>query len=59
MSSGLRQIELLEHEVVDTQPPVQHASHVVGVDESGNQHDGPFVMTAVQCPRSYGESLAE
>ena len=59
MSSGLRQIELLEHGIVDTQPPVQHASHVVGVDESGNHHDGPFVMTAVQCPRSYGESLAE
>ena len=59
MSSGLRQIELLEHGVVDTQPPVQHASHVVGVDESGNQNDGAFVMTAVQCPRSYGESLAE
>jgi hypothetical protein len=59
MASGLRQIELLEHGVVDTQPPVQRASHVVGVDESGTQNDGAFVMTAVQCPRSYGESLAE
>jgi hypothetical protein len=59
MSSGLREIELLEHGVVDTQPPVQHASHVVGIDESGNHHDGPFVMTAVQCPRSHGELLAE
>jgi hypothetical protein len=50
---------LVEHGVVDTQPPVQHANHVVGVDESGNHHDGPFVMTAVQCPRSHGEHLAE
>lgn len=59
MPSGLRRIELLEHGVVDTQPPVQRANYVVGVDESGNHHDGPFVMTAVQCPRSYGEHLAE
>lgn len=59
MSSGLRRIELLEHGIVDTQPPVQHASHVVGIDESGNHHEGPFVMVAVQCPRSHGESLAE
>lgn len=59
MPSGLRRIELVEHGVVDTQPPVQHANHVVGVDESGNHHDGPFVMTTVQCPRSHGEHLAE
>lgn len=59
MGSGLRRVELVEHGVVDTQPPVQHAEHIVGVDESGNHHEGPFVMTAVQCPRSEGELLAE
>lgn len=58
MVSGLRQIELVEHGIVETQPAVQHASHVVGVDESGNSSDGPFVMAAVQCPRSSGEQLA-
>lgn len=59
MVSGLRQIELVEHGIVETQPAVQHASHVVGVDESGNSSDGPFLMAAVQCPRSSGEQLAE
>lgn len=35
--------------------------HVIGVDESGNPDGGnePFVISAVQCPRSYGEKLAE
>lgn len=59
MASGLRQVELVEHGVDETQPSVQRASHVVGIDESGNSSDGPFVMTAVQCPRSRGEQLAE
>lgn len=59
MGSGLRRIELVEHGVVDTQPPVQHANHIVGIDESGNQQEGPFVMTAVQCPRLNGELIAE
>lgn len=35
--------------------------HVIGVDESGNPDGGnePFVISAVQCPRNYGEELAE
>jgi hypothetical protein len=52
MVSGLRQIEFVEHGVVEAQPSVQRVNQVVGIDESGNSSDGPFVMTAVQCPRS-------
>jgi hypothetical protein len=57
MESGLRRVELVENAGDDTN--IQRVDHVVGVDESGNSHDGPFVMVAVQCPRSCGELLAE
>lgn len=56
MASGLRRVELVE--AGDTEP-VAHADHVVGVDESGNTRRGPFVVTAVQCPRRVSERLAE
>lgn len=55
MSSGLRPLALRESSSGDS----KRAAHVVGIDESGNSADGPFVLTAVQCPRSSGERLAE
>ena len=54
--SGLREVELVETGDGDN---VQKVDHVVGVDESGNSGDGPFVMTAVQCPRESSEGLVE
>lgn len=59
MSSGLRRVELVEWGVSESQADIQKASHVVGIDESGNGGSEPFVMAAVQCPRSRGEELAE
>lgn len=60
MASGLRRVELVESGGEGSgHANVQHINHVVGVDESGNSADGPFVMTAVQCPREHGELLAE
>lgn len=59
MSSGLRRVELVEWGVDESQADIQKASHVVGVDESGNGGSEPFVMAAVQCPRARGEELAE
>ena len=55
--SGLRKVELVDSS--GTEENRQNAYHVVGVDESGNHADAPFVMVAVQCPRSHGEKLAE
>jgi hypothetical protein len=55
MPSGLPPVSLSEHSS-DTRV---NAKHIIGVDESGNSADGPFVVTAVQCPRSSGEQLAE
>lgn len=57
--SGLRKVELVERDADEDNPNKQQVSHVVGVDESGNSADGPFVMTAVQCPREESERLAE
>lgn len=38
----------------------KRADHVIGVDEPGNPTGSdPFVLAAVQCPRSHGEHLAE
>lgn len=59
MSSGLRQVELVEDSNSGSHTNQQRIDHVVGVDESGNSNEGPFVMTAVQCPRSCGETIAE
>lgn len=59
MSSGLRRVELIENSTDTGKRSQQRVDHVVGVDESGNSDEGPFVMTAVQCPRSSGETLAE
>lgn len=59
MPSGLRQVELVEKLRGGDNGNQQRVDHVVGVDESGNSNEGPFVMTAVQCPRSCGETLAE
>lgn len=54
--SGLRSVQLVEGGTGDR----IRADHVVGVDESGNPSDSrPFVLAAVQCPRSSGEKLAE
>lgn len=54
--SGLRDIQLIE----DGSGERTRAHHVVGVDESGNPTGSqPFVLVAVQCPRSSGELLAE
>ena len=55
--SGLRKVELVDSS--GTEENRQKAYHVVGVDESGNHSGDPFVMVAVQCPRSHGEKLAE
>lgn len=57
MPSGLRQVRLIEN--TDTGGDRRNIDHVVGVDESGNSHDGPFVLAAVQCRRSHSERLAE
>jgi hypothetical protein len=57
MPAGLRCVELVERE--SQRDTVQRVDHVVGVDESGNTRDAPFVMAAVQCPRTAGETLAE
>lgn len=39
---------------------VTRADHMVGFDESGTiTHDDVFVLSAVRCPRSSGERLAE
>lgn len=54
---SLRQVQVTE----DASGRRKRLAHVVGVDESGNP-DGngrPFVISAVHCPRSYGEKLAE
>lgn len=53
---GLRSVQ-----VTDDSGERKRLDHVVGVDESGNPdgNGGPFVVSAVQCPRSYGEKLAE
>lgn len=53
---GLRPIQ-----VIDESGRRKCLDHVVGVDESGNPdgNGGPFVIAAVQCPRRYGEKLAE
>lgn len=53
---GLRSIQ-----VTSESGQRKRLDHVVGVDESGNPDGGgePFVISAVQCPRSYGEELAE
>lgn len=53
---GLRSIQ-----VTSESGQRERLDHVVGVDESGNPDGGgePFVISAVQCPRSYGEKLAE
>lgn len=53
---GLRPVQ-----VTDESGRRERLDHVVGVDESGNPdgNGGPFVIAAVQCPRSYGENLAE
>lgn len=59
MPSGLRQVELVEKLNDGGRSNQQRVDHVVGVDESGNSKEGPFVMTAVQCPRSCGETLAK
>lgn len=59
MPSGLRQVELVEKLNNRGRSNQQRVDYVVGVDESGNSKEGPFVMTAVQCPRSCGETLAE
>lgn len=55
MQSGLRPVKILE----SSSDSHTRADHVVGIDESGNTTDGPFVVTGVQCPRSAGEKLAE
>lgn len=52
---GLRSVQ-----VTSNSGQRKRLDHVVGVDESGNPDGGaPFVISAVQCPRSYGEQLAE
>lgn len=53
---GLRSIQ-----VTSESGQRKRLDHVVGVDESGNPDGGnePFVISAVHCPRSYGEELAE
>lgn len=54
---GLRSVQVTE----DASGRRKRLAHVVGVDESGNPdgNGGPFVISAVHCPRSYGERLAE
>lgn len=53
---GLRAVQ-----VTDDSGQRKRLDHVVGVDESGNPNadGGPFLISAVQCPRTYGEALAE
>lgn len=52
---GLRPIR-----VTDESGRRKRLDHVVGLDESGNPTgDEPFVVSAVQCPRRFGEQLAE
>lgn len=53
---GLRPVQIREQ---GTDASVR-ATHVIGVDESGNPTAGtPYVIAAVHCPRNTSESLAE
>lgn len=54
---SLRPVQVTE----DTSGRRKRLAHVVGIDESGNPSGNgePFVLSAVHCPRSYGEGLAE
>lgn len=57
MASGLRKVRLTEN--TESGGDRRDIDHIVGVDESGNNFDGVFVLVAVQCPRSSSEKLAE
>lgn len=47
-------------QIIDSSSETTRAHHVIGIDESGNvTGSGPFALSAVRCPREFGERIAE